>query len=207
MGRGSAAISLPWPRPSSSTPEARTAPTASEPDYGKLKEPVLFVNGLLRALGPRSYDGGGQSDGQLNPSTLAMGQDVFRPFSVFSYFAPDSGLPGHADLLGPEFAIYTASSAVRRVNFVDQLVYRGLATGTNAPAGTSLDFYWLAPLASDPPALVSEVDRRLLQGTMSPSMRSQVLAAVTAVPASDALGRVRQAVYLVATSPQFQAQR
>jgi hypothetical protein len=47
----------------------------------------------------------------------------------------------------------------------------------------------------------------MLHGTMSAAMKSTILTAVTAVASSDPIGRSRQAVYLVATSSQYQVQR
>jgi hypothetical protein len=38
-------------------------------------------------------------------------------------------------------------------------------------------------------------------------MKAQIVTAVNAIPASDLAGRVRQAVYLMATSAQYQTQR
>lgn len=66
-------------------PEARAAdnPALATPDEGKLREPVLFVTGLLRALGA-------QSDGsRLITETANMGQRVLYPPTVFSYFSPE----------------------------------------------------------------------------------------------------------------------
>ena len=47
----------------------------------------------------------------------------------------------------------------------------------------------------------------LLHGTMSPAMRSAIIAAVNVIPASDTLSRARTAAYLVTTSSQYQVQR
>ena len=62
---------------------------------------------------------------------------------------------------------------------------------------------WL-PLASDPGALTDAIGGLLLHGTMSSQMRASVVKAVSAVAASNPLKRVRTAVYLVATSSQYQ---
>ena len=56
--------------------------------------------------------------------------------------------------------------------------------------------------------LVDRLNRLLMHGTMSDDMRNSIIAAVNAVtPATDTLKRARQALYLVATSSQYQAQR
>jgi hypothetical protein len=55
--------------------------------------------------------------------------------------------------------------------------------------------------------LLDELNNRMLHGTMSAQMKATILPAVTSVASTDNLGRVRQAIYLVATSSQYQAQR
>jgi hypothetical protein len=135
-----------------------------------------------------------------------MGMDVFNPPSVFSYFSPFGAVPRTA-LRGPEFALLNTSTAVRRANFINTIVFSRIATGTNAPNGTSLDFSAIQPLAADPWTLVDVLDDLLTHGTMSPDMRATVMTAVAAVPASNSLKRARTAVYLITTSSQYQVVR
>ena len=47
----------------------------------------------------------------------------------------------------------------------------------------------------------------MMHKSMSSSMRSIIIEAVNAVPPSDPITRVRMAVYLIATSPQYQVER
>jgi hypothetical protein len=157
--------------------------------------------------------------------------------TVFSYFPPDYEAPGAGGLLGPEFGILSATTALGRANLVNSLVYNtsncpvagrpclppntdpnNLNGNTN---GVSLDLASLVPLAGslgspDPAPLVDELDRRLLHGAMSAPMRAQVTQALNAIaptdPATgDVLGgkfrRVQAGVYLVLTASQFQVER
>jgi hypothetical protein len=217
-------------------PEARgTSPAA--PAFGRLREPSLWLITSLRALGARSAAGTANADGYLNPRTSPLGQSVLRPTTVFSYFPPDYEAPGAGGLLGPEFGIQSATTALGRANLVNSLVYNtsgcpvtgrpclppntdpnNLNGNTN---GVSLDLVGLVPLAGslaapDPAPLVNELDRRLLHGTMSAPMRAQVTQALNAIaptdPATgDVLGgkfrRVQAGVYLVLTASQFQVER
>ncbi|MEO8348034.1 MAG: DUF1800 family protein, partial [Acidobacteriota bacterium] len=191
-------------------PEAR-GDFKSDPNYGHLKEPALFVPSILRAFNARAASGavGSTSDGYLNPQTSPMDQDVFRPPTVFSYYPPDYLAPGTTDVLGPEFGIFSATTALRRANFVNTIVYATIAVSTNAPNGTSIDQTGLQALAGNPTALVAELDRVLLHGTMSTAMRDSIVTAVNAVPAgtNQMRDRARAALYLVATSSQYQVQR
>ena len=60
---------------------------------------------------------------------------------------------------------------------------------------------------SNPTALVDSLNVLLLHGTMSSAMRSSIVGAVNAVAATNTLKRARTAVYLVATSSQYQVER
>ena len=97
-----------------------------------------------------SADGLGLSDGYLNPQNQGMGMDLFNPPSVFSYFSPATGVPG-SPLKGPEFGILNTSTAIKRANFVNTMVFSKVAVSANAPTGTSLDFSAMAEtLAGNP---------------------------------------------------------
>jgi len=187
-------------------PEAR-GDVKSDPSYGHLRHPALFITGVLRAFNPRSADGATQSDGYLNPQAVNMGMDVFRPPSVFSYFSPSGTVPGGGGVRGPEFALFTTSTALRRDNFVNTMVFSRIATGTNSPLGTSIDLTPYQALAGNPGALVDSLNTLLLHGTMSAEMRSSIITAVNAVTATNTLKRARTAVYLVATSSQYQVEK
>ena len=187
-------------------PEARGT-VKNDPNYGRLREPVQFVCNLLRAFDARSADRLADSDGYLNPQTSNMEQDILRPSTVFSYFPSDFEVPGASGIAGPEFGILSTSSSLRRANFVNTIVFSTIGTSTNAPNGTSIGLAGLQALAANPPALVDELNRLLLHNTMSSEMRASILTAVNAVSSSNTLKRARTALYLVATSSQYQVQR
>jgi len=185
-------------------PEAR-GDVKTDPNYGHLREPVQFVANVCRACNAKSINHLTNSDGYLAPQTTSMGQDVFRPATVFSYFQPDNVLPGSTTVLAPEFGIMSSYTSLKRANFLNQMMFAGgIAVGGNSPNGTALDLTFLLPLASDPGALTDAVGTLLLHGTMSTQMRTSIVHAVAAVAASNSLKRVRTAVYLVATSSQYQ---
>jgi uncharacterized protein (DUF1800 family) len=183
-------------------PEARGA-SKIDPAYGKLCEPVLFMTGIARAASARS-------DGVfLRSQGTALSQNVFYPPSVFNFYSPSYVIP-ETKLVGPEFGLLTSATAIGRANFANALLF---SNGINPdPAvfgatGTQVDLSAYTALASDPDGLADAMSRDLLAGTMSPAMRGAVLSAVNAVPAADALGRARTALYLVVSSPQYQVQR
>jgi hypothetical protein len=186
-------------------PEAR-GDFKTDPNYGRLREPVQYLTNLLRAFNATS-DGviGNRSSGGDLPN--ALDQPVFLPPTVFSYYSPDYEPPG-TNLQGPAFQILSTSTTLRRANAANQLIYTGIAVGANNPAGTQLNFTDLDALAAgDGSQLVDRLNALLLHGTMSQQMRAAVLTAVQAVSVSSPRQRVQTAVYLVVTSPQYDVQR
>jgi uncharacterized protein (DUF1800 family) len=176
-------------------PEARGA-VKTDPAYGHLREPVLFITGLLRAFRATT-------DGELAAQASAMGQDLFNPPTVFSYYPHDYLIPG-TTVQGPEFGIQSSSAAEARLNFLNSLTTTGVRT---ADGGTTIDLSPLAPYAGTPTSLAAKLNEMLLHGTMSAGMAAAVTTAVAAVPATNPLLRVQTAVYLVAGSSQYQVQR
>jgi len=191
-------------------PEAR-GDVKSDPNYGKLREPALFITGLLRAFNATS-DGVLNSSVFENVGSAQMGQDLFRAPSVFNFYSPEYKVPGEAGVLGPEFGILSSITALRRANFVSKIVMNpfGLvASPPDRPLGTQIDLTPYTDLASDPDptALIDSLDTLLMHGAMSPAMRDIIMTAVTSIPTSLPLQRVRTAVYLIATSSQYQVER
>ena len=168
-------------------PEALGEPTASG---GKLREPVLLVAGLLRALGAHS-DGAGLAD-----YAAAMRQRLFYPTSVFNYYPPTYRIPG-STLLGPEYKLRTGPALLAKAGFVNDLVSGGIP-------GTKVDYGPLVKLAADPAALAAALDALLLRGRMSAAARTALVTGLASVPDPDT--RARSGVFLVATSSQYEVQ-
>jgi len=197
-------------------PEARTAPTTN-PNYGHLREPVLFITNTLRPLGIAASDGSGYTTDfvlgdQFLPSgasnRVTMDQDVFRPPTVFSYYPPDNQLAG-STLLAPEFAIQSTSTALAHVNIIYDFAYHQMPTiAKDRPIGTWIDTTPFEPESADNAiALVDDLNARLMHGTMSTALYAIVLNAVQAIPDTNPTGRVQEAIYLIASSSEYQVGR
>lgn len=183
-------------------PEAR-GDAKTDPNYGHLREPALFMTSILRNLG-------GQSDGvYLRSQASSMQQNLFTPPSVFNYFPPSYGIPGTTSL-GPEFGIQDTLSALNRANFVYQLVYGGGAAANatvTGSTGTSVDLSSYQSSAANADTLVQQLNQRMMHGMLSPVASATISQAVNAVAATDTVNRVRMAVYLLASSQQYQVER
>ena len=191
-------------------PEARGdfRDPVAEPHYGRLREPAQLIANVLRAFNATS-------DGVLNSLTVGgsaigsaeMSQDLFNAASVFSFYPPTARVPGEA-VLGPQFALFSSLTSLRRANFINRVIFATIpAAAPNRPTGTSINLAQWDALASDPEQLIASLNGLLLHGTMSTEMRDAIRAAVESIPASNARARVRTAIYLIATSSQYQVQR
>ena len=180
---------------------------ASDPNFGILRDPVYYALALLRGLGATAANGTGRSDGVLGPQLANLGQNLFNPDTVFSYYPADNRLPGSSTMWGPEFGIQSALTALRRANLVNTLVYSTIPTGANNPSGTALDLTVIQSFSNDPAAMVEQLNQLLCRGQLSAGAKTAIVTAVNAVPASNPRQRAQQATYLVATSSQFQVER
>lgn len=181
-------------------PEAR-GDVKSDPSYGHLRPPVLFITNILRMFNATS-DGALLAEQGRN-----MGQFLFNSPTVFNYYPPTYQVPG-AGVLGPEFSIQATSAAIARANFVNTMVFSRI--NNSGSTGTQIDLSGLQALATNPTALVDELDRLMLHQSMSQAMRNKIVQTVTALPSSttaDRLRRAQWALYLVATSSQYQVER
>jgi hypothetical protein len=190
-------------------PEAR-GNVKTDPTYGKLREPVQLMTNIYRQFGVTDNAGTGLSDGNVNRYPAGLAQNTFNPPTVFNYFPPDYVVPG-TSLLGPEFAIFNTGTAIGRANLGNSLVYGVINVAQpDTPNGTRLFLGELQAIAAADTTsnqLLDVLNQRLMHGAMSPQMRSEILTATNVVAASDPLGRARAALYLVATSSQYQVQR
>ena len=182
---------------------------AADGNGGFLREPSLLFTGALRALG-------GYTDGSpLNwwwGETLR--QHVFNPPSVFNFYPPDYPLAG-TNLVGPQFAIHNANTALERFNYLTYLFdWNGSDPDANIPnsIGTKVNLAAFEPAAATPDVLVDNISLLTLGRTLAPTPRSKVIAAVSWWTSNTGgsnwkRNRVAAAAYLVLASPDYQVQR
>lgn len=176
-------------------PEARAGddPNFSmDPNFGRMREPVLFMVNMIRGLGGVILD-----NSTINTRAAQMGQDLFNAPSVFSYFSPNYRT--EKGLLGPEFQIYNTQTASNRANIVNAILYGTLDRGT--------------VFSTDPAGLVGKANvslEAMMDGlnyvffyrSMPQSLYNAAYTAAAAQTGS--LNRVRAALYVALTSGEYQ---
>ena len=174
-------------------PEARRGDTQDNPpESGHLREPALYIAGLLRAMGASL------AEANTLPSwASSMGQNLFFAPSVFNYYSLLYQPPEMDGLFAPEFEILTPATALIRANFADAVVYQRLG-----PAVT-VDLTPLIELAAVHKWYLTEgLNRGLLYGRMDEAMRDRILVALDSI--ADPGAQAQAATYLVASSYRYQ---
>ena len=139
------------------------APSVSPPSSGHLNEPVIFMVGLLRALGATVDDTNG-----LTWDAYLLGQSIYNADSVFNYYSPSYAIPG-TGLLGPEFQLQTPSIAIGRANWASYILTGTYASNKQA---YGIDLTSFVNLAGNPAQLVDAVDAALTCGQMPATMKN-----------------------------------
>ncbi len=174
-------------------PEARAGDDPAAPDqptFGHLREPVLFVLNLLRALG------GTVSNSSTVAGTASnLGQNLFYAPSVFSYFSPGYRAPG--GLGAPEFQIYSTQTAANRADSVNSAIYGG-----QFDAGTKFNLGPYVGAASNPATLLELINSVLFHESMSSNVSDAMKQAMAAVTAPS--DKAKAALYIALTSSEYQ---
>jgi uncharacterized protein (DUF1800 family) len=193
-------------------PEARTASAA--PDYGKLREPVLRLSAIWRAfniVAPTPQPTGQQSMGTRN-FNANWGQQPLSSPTVFNFYEPEFEPPGPigaAELDAPEFQILDESTIARMSN---DLWTRTYSWSDPATASTNPRIN-ITPLVANavtnPAQMIEDINVLLLQGRMSPTLRTTLRSflATPQLTSASALERARSTLGLVLHSPEFAIQR
>ena len=181
--------------------EARGA-AKYDPSYGHLNEPVLMITNLARALSAKT-------DGYaFYNSGNAMAQGIFSAPTVFNYYPPDY-VVASVGMVSPEFGIFNSTTAVSRINYAQATLYGSIPVSTALFGATGTQFDWTpyTSVASDSNALLNRVNEVMFSGKLTASTRALMKTAIDAVPATDATGRARAALYLSIAAPEAQVVR
>ena len=140
---------------------------------------------------------------------------------MFNYYPADYAVPG-TSLFGPTFAILTTTTALGRANLVNTLFVANGGNGIgaappDAPTGTQINLAPLDALADNPGPLADELNRVMLHNQSATwtasQMRASIITAINSIAASNPITsaqrrqRAQTAIYLVASSSQYQVSR
>lgn len=187
-------------------PEARNR-AAVPANGGKLREPLLRVTQLWRALDARSQDNRYREGW---PDYYA-GQAALRAPTVFNFYLPSYSLPGEVASLGlvsPEFQITTDTYITRLTNEIAGKVYwfwRG--NPDLSPEDVTVDLARDLSLANTPTRLVDRYDLLFMAGAMSTPMRTIILNDLNQIDLSEGdparRERLQDALWLILNSPEY----
>lgn len=186
-------------------PEARPDP-AVERD-GKLKEPLLRVTQLWRVYDARSDSG----RYPIAAAFIIFGQGPLQSPSVFNFFSPFYAPPGEirdAGLVAPELQIATEYQNTLVTNFMLYQCFGLNQTNQDRmPDDVYIDISEEMSLAGNADALIDRVAEKLLAGSMSPTLRDELAGMLELIPPEETVLRAAEAVYFVASSPEYALQR
>ncbi len=188
-------------------PDARAGDTSPNFDGGHLREPMLYITDVMRALSFVNNDAAAGNDVVANASyntvgnyTSALGEKPYTSGSVFNFFPPNYVIPGTTKN-APEFGQENTASAVLRLTLANTLVYNGISGFTvnlskTSPLGLTASATGNA--ATDSGNLVDALGVMFMHGQMPTQMRTDIVNHVATL--TDPAERVRVATYLVITS-------
>ena len=206
--------------------EARNPATATQPGFGKLREPILRFVQWGRTFGIQSARGSWKIGDASNPATQ-LGQSPLRSPSVFNFFRPGYVPPSTAlsasQTPAPEFQLVNESTVGGYLNAMQNIVRNGIYVnapdqpnvGSNSTNGYDITATYSAELAlvTDATALVRRLNLVLCAGQMSEANQNLIIGALNATPVtatstdSVKLNRVAAAVLMVMGCSEYLIQK
>ncbi len=186
--------------------EARDDTGITQPNFGKLREPIMRMTGWARAFGATS-----PSDtwpiGDTSDPRIRLGQSPGRSPSVFNFFRPGYTPPNTAiaaqSLVAPELQITNELSVVGYLNYMQALIANGVGD-------FRANYAEVQTRAGDGQALVDEINVLLAAGQLSAATVATIRSAVESISATAAgasLARVQIAILLTMAAPEFLVQK
>ena len=178
--------------------------------FGKLKEPVIRLTALWRAFNAQ----GDYGNFRFANSKRYFGQKAYAADHVFNFYSPTYSQQGpirDQNLVSPEFEILTDPLITNTSNvFRDYAFSQQLSTDSRNNRNTVyLDIEEEKKLAGDPATLVDHLDLLMLSNNMPESMKTVIVEYLDQEVTLDDDGtdRVKEAIYLIISSPEYAIQR
>lgn len=206
--------------------EARGPAGLTQPDFGKLREPMLRFVQWGRTFGLDSAQGSWKIGNTSDPGSR-LGQSPLRSPSVFNFFRPGYVPPSTAlsasGAVAPEFQLVNESSVGGYLNYMQGVIRNGIYVNapdlpnnaSNATNGYDIKAAYTAELAmvADADALVARINLLMCAGQLSAGTVKRIADALkaTSVTAASSDGakrdRVAAAVLLVMASAEYLIQK
>ncbi|NQX94748.1 MAG: DUF1800 domain-containing protein [Erythrobacter sp.] len=192
--------------------EALSETSLQDPEFGKLREPILRMAQWGRTFGAAS-DSGFWLMQNLSDRSNRLGQSPLRSPSVFNFFRPGFTPPNsqsaERELLAPEFQLVNETTAASYVNFMERTVdgRGGWMFDVKATYAEEL------AIVQDTNALIDRLDLLLTGNQLTQATRDTIAGAlnaqtVTATSSETAkLAQIHRAVLLVMISTDYLVQR
>jgi uncharacterized protein (DUF1800 family) len=195
-------------------PEARDASKVTDPQWGKLREPLVRFGHFLRAFNASSPNNVFPI-WNLEDPVSSIGQNPLRAPSVFNWFQPSYSPPGalaNANLVAPEFQITHETTLTGYYNFIEWMTERQNAYWTATPLRYTVRYDTEVALAATPEALVKHLDLILLNGQMQPGMQADLVNMLQGVTKNTYyqtrdITRAELAISRLMSSPQYIVQK
>ena len=186
--------------------EARSAAGLTAAGFGKLREPILRFTAWARAFKAASA-GNLWNIGNTSDPASRLGQSPLRSGSVFNFFRPGYVPPNTAigtnGMVAPEFQITNESTVVGYVNYMQNVISRGVGD-------VKADYTALLPLADTAQVLLDEFNLVLAAGQLSAATMTLIVTAVDSMAKGTdtaRLNRIYAALVMVMAAPEFIVQK
>lgn len=194
--------------------EARDLARRNDPNFGRVREPVLRFAHWARTSNvntPTILGANGLVNNlfvQESSSPDRLGQQQYRSPSVFNFYRPGYVASGSetaaAGLVAPELQITTTNAVTGYANFMRQMIQNTSQTTTFLPSYSEF-----IPLADRPDVLVDKLNLVLTANTLSAETRTAIVNALNEITirtdrqGEDYRNRVNLAVLMMVLSPEF----
>ena len=186
--------------------EARNAARVNDPNFGKLREPILRFSAWARAFRASSPTDAWAIGNTSDPGTR-LGQSPARSATVFNFFRPGyvpaNSAIGTARMVAPEFQITNESTVVGYVNYMQGAISRGVGD-------VKADYSALLPVADNSQALLDEINLVMVAGQLAPATVNLIRGGIDSMPKgteATRLNRIYAALVMVMASPEFIVQK
>jgi len=187
-------------------PEAQTPLASLNSSAGKLREPIVRLAQWARTFAAVSSSGDWNVGDTSNQGTR-LGQSPMRSPTVFNFFSPGfvppNGVLGSPVLVAPELQITNESTVIGYANFMQTTINGSLADLTP-------DYSTETEIAVDPVALFNRLNTLLAGGQLSVATATTIQNALDSISAGSAgglLNRVKAAIMLIMTAPEYIVQK